>query len=81
MGADSLVGAEEEGWASWAWSYVPQILPSSEEEEYEEEARRKKAPPPVLSLGFYINKTSVVFKVHAATSPYIVHLFKNVEHL
>ena len=57
-------GAGGEGWASWAWSYVPQILPSGEEgEDDDEQGPRRKPQPGVLSLGFYIKKASIVFKV------------------
>ncbi|GFO46200.1 vacuolar protein sorting-associated protein 13b [Plakobranchus ocellatus] len=60
---------EDQGWASWAWSYVPQLLPTEEEEEeqmrqeIEEGIRREKAAPHILSLGFYIHKGTVLFKL------------------
>ena len=68
---DPAVGIDEDdqGWASWAWSYVPQILPTEEEEaeqmmqEADERLRREKAAPHILSLGFYIHKGTILFKV------------------
>ena len=57
---------ESQGWASWAWSYVPQILPAEEDEGDEDydpaEGPRRQPQPPVVSLGFYIKTASVVFK-------------------
>ncbi len=74
---------EDEGWMSWAWSFVPAIV-STEEEEGEGEgfytdtpesgaARPLQNPPrdPVVSVGFYCTKASLTFKVsgeHAETS-------------
>ena len=54
---------DQEGWASWAWSYVPQILPSGEEEDGDESGPRRKPQLPVLTLGFYIKQASLAFKV------------------
>ncbi|GAB1597682.1 vacuolar protein sorting-associated protein 13B-like [Argonauta hians] len=60
---------DDQGWASWAWSFVPQILSEDYEEEEEEEdgdtlhRRRKKPSPAVLCIGFYINNASVMLKL------------------
>ena len=54
---------DDEGWVSWAWSYVPQILPS-EEDLAEEDRSRSKPLYPVVSIGFYIHKASIMFKVN-----------------
>ena len=60
--------ANTQGWGSWAWSYVPQILPYEEdydeEEDSEGEKRLPQKPqPPVLAVGLYITQITVVFKV------------------
>ncbi|XP_014791410.2 intermembrane lipid transfer protein VPS13B [Octopus bimaculoides] len=58
---------DDQGWASWAWSFVPQILPEDYEEEEEEEDSlnkpRKKPSPAVLCIGFYIKNASVMLKL------------------
>ncbi|KAK3772280.1 hypothetical protein RRG08_039097 [Elysia crispata] len=67
----SAEGQEEDdqGWASWAWSYVPQLLPTEEEEaelrmqETDERLRRERAAPHILSLGFYIHNGTILFKL------------------
>ncbi|XP_041362052.1 vacuolar protein sorting-associated protein 13B-like [Gigantopelta aegis] len=59
---------EDEGWASWAWSYVPQILPSEEDLAGEDRPRTKPLPP-VVSIGFYIHKASVMFKLTEKMKP------------
>lgn len=70
-------GLEEgdQGWVSWAWSFVPAIV--GEEEGYEEglyeqgEAGGIPTNPqqltprdPIVSIGFYCTKASVTFKVN-----------------
>ena len=55
----------QQGWASWAWSYVPQILPDGEEEGVTEEGTepKRKPEPTLLAVGLYCEKASVTFKV------------------
>ncbi|XP_059174786.1 intermembrane lipid transfer protein VPS13B-like [Physella acuta] len=62
------IDQSSQGWASWAWSYVPQILPTEEEQaeldrQMEEQGRRGKPPPLILSIGFYIHHGTIVFKM------------------
>ncbi|XP_075961498.1 intermembrane lipid transfer protein VPS13B isoform X2 [Anarhichas minor] len=64
----------DQGWMSWAWSFVPDIV--GEEEGYEEglyEQREAGGIPtnpqqhtpkdPIVSIGFYCTKASVTFKL------------------
>ncbi|CAH1773157.1 unnamed protein product [Owenia fusiformis] len=60
--ADTPEGEEGEGWGSWAWSYVPAILPPGEEEQ-DDQSVRKKPQPLILEIGGYITKAEVVFKL------------------
>lgn len=67
---------EDQGWVSWAWSFVPAIV-SAEDEEGESESGfyaesqetgaaqplHKSPRDPVVSIGFYCTKASVTFKV------------------
>ena len=64
----------DQGWVSWAWSFVPAIVGAEDEEGEEgfyqqgEEGGRsspQQNPPkdPVVSIGFYCTKASVTFKV------------------
>jgi vacuolar protein sorting-associated protein 13B len=59
-----------DGWMSWAWSYVPPILPTEDDEEYEDDDARlvPQVPPepPTVSLGFYVDKGTINFKVTLA---------------
>ncbi len=60
---------DDEGWASWAWSYVPQILPAYDENELGEyDGPRRKPQPGILSVGFYVTKASIIFKVRSQTT-------------
>lgn len=55
-----------QSWTSWAWSYVPQILPTEDDFEYEDEEAvraKRKNEPSALVVGFCVNKGSVIFKV------------------
>ncbi|XP_033726572.1 vacuolar protein sorting-associated protein 13B-like isoform X2 [Pecten maximus] len=54
---------DDQGWAAWAWSYVPQILPSEEEEFTDSGTAPKRKSPPILSIGMYAHKASVTFKL------------------
>lgn len=64
----------DQGWVSWAWSFVPAIVGA--EEEYEEGLYQQREPgglpsnpqqhtpkDPIVSIGFYCTKASVTFKV------------------
>ena len=60
--------AGQQGWASWAWSYVPQIMPSSGSTDdlsqlSNEKTMLKKMDVTILDIGVYVMKASVVFKV------------------
>lgn len=67
---------EDQGWMSWAWSFVPAIVSTGEEEGEGESglytdtpesgaARPPQSSPrdPIVSVGFYCTKASVTFKV------------------
>lgn len=62
---------EDQGWVSWAWSFVPAIINTNEEEEYYAEMESTGNPSPlqsslrepIVSVGFYCTKASVTFKV------------------
>ena len=65
----------DEGWVSWAWSFVPDIV-SIEEESEEDLYQQREAgsipnnpqqnphKDPIVSIGFYCTKASVTFKVN-----------------
>ncbi|XP_015213385.2 intermembrane lipid transfer protein VPS13B isoform X1 [Lepisosteus oculatus] len=73
------VQEDDQGWVSWAWSFVPAIVSTGEEEEEEEQeggyyqqvvedgqqrSLRRHAPKdPIISIGFYCTKASVTFKL------------------
>lgn len=71
---------EDEGWVSWAWSFVPAIVSTGEEnegesDEYAESHEGGAARPlqhsykdPVVSVGFYCTKASVTFKLTESCS-------------
>lgn len=61
---------EDQGWLSWAWSFVPAIINTEEEEYYAEMENTGNPNPmqssymePIVSVGFYCTKASVIFKV------------------
>ena len=61
---------EDPGWTSWAWSFVPQILPPEDEDgdggSYGNASGRasgKGQDEALLIVGFYCSKAEVVFKV------------------
>uniref|UniRef100_A0A2C9K5E4 Chorein N-terminal domain-containing protein n=1 Tax=Biomphalaria glabrata TaxID=6526 RepID=A0A2C9K5E4_BIOGL len=63
---DKLEQTSDQGWASWAWSYVPQILPTEDEdmEGGEEQRGNKGRPSPlILCIGIYIHHGTIVFKL------------------
>jgi len=64
-----------QGWASWAWSFVPQITADSEVTEFAESGHQqsaKKVEQSVFDVGVYIMQASVVFKVCMCTGCNIV---------
>ena len=53
-----------DGWASWAWSYVPDILYYEDDEDGAGSTRRReKRPDPILSVGLYCDRAQITFKV------------------
>lgn len=64
----------DQGWMSWAWSFVPAIVGAEEEGEEglypQNETDNSNNPQqhtckdPVVSIGFYCTKASVTFKVN-----------------
>lgn len=74
----------DQGWVSWAWSFVPAIVGTEEEGEeglyQQREAGGIPSNPqqhtpkdPTVSIGFYCTKASVTFKV-------ICCLIKSIHH-
>jgi hypothetical protein len=61
--SDTSSENNQQGWGSWMWSYVPQILPEDEEGEHGDFSIRRKPQPLVLSIGIYGHKISITFKV------------------
>ncbi|XP_056617879.1 intermembrane lipid transfer protein VPS13B-like isoform X2 [Triplophysa dalaica] len=70
---------EDQGWVSWAWSFVPAIVSAEEEETegesggYTEEGGTSRPiqhsfKDPVVSVGFYCTKASVTFKLTESCS-------------
>ncbi|XP_030225865.1 vacuolar protein sorting-associated protein 13B isoform X5 [Gadus morhua] len=71
----------DEGWVSWAWSFVPAIV-GEEDEEGEDGTYHQREPgsspsgtqqhaqprDPVVSIGFYCTKASVTFKLTESLS-------------
>jgi len=60
-----------QGWAAWAWSFVPQLAsPDSEFPELttsDSQQSMKKVEQSVFDVGIYIMQASVVFKVCMCT--------------
>nr|XP_014343547.1 PREDICTED: vacuolar protein sorting-associated protein 13B [Latimeria chalumnae] len=65
---------EQQGWVSWAWSFVPAIVSYNEEtgEEYNlgnedgthlHHQKSQTSKDPVISIGFYCTKATVTFKL------------------
>uniref|UniRef100_A0AAQ5ZM51 Vacuolar protein sorting 13 homolog B n=1 Tax=Amphiprion ocellaris TaxID=80972 RepID=A0AAQ5ZM51_AMPOC len=64
----------DQGWVSWAWSFVPTIVGTEEEEEeglYQQREtggipnspQHHTPKDPIVSIGFYCTKASVTFKL------------------
>ncbi|XP_035019480.2 vacuolar protein sorting-associated protein 13B-like [Hippoglossus stenolepis] len=83
----------DEGWVSWAWSFVPAIV-SIEEESEEDLYQQREAgsipnspqqnayKDPIVSIGFYCTKASVTFKLtetHSESSYYSPQKVKSRE--
>jgi len=73
-GSESSEAVNTQGWASWAWSYVPQILPTEEEEEDQTARPHRKPPPSVFSFGMYGYKLTLKFKVPMYTVFFTLYL-------
>ncbi|KAM4688560.1 intermembrane lipid transfer protein VPS13B [Discoglossus pictus] len=66
---------EQQGWVSWAWSFVPAIVSSGNENEGEEGyigsedgtmipgPKSQVSKDPIISIGFYCTKATVTFKL------------------
>ncbi|TSK20268.1 Vacuolar protein sorting-associated protein 13B [Bagarius yarrelli] len=66
---------DDQGWVSWAWSFVPAIINTEEEEYYAEMENSLNPSPlqssprePIVSVGFYCTKASVTFKLTESSS-------------
>lgn len=68
----------QQSWSSWAWSYVPQILPTEDELQEEERSPKKKRPPAVLAVGMYAHKATLTFKVHILVFTVSTHYCINI---
>jgi len=75
----------DQGWAAWAWSFVPQLAASdgelSELALSDSQQSMKKVEQSVLDVGIYIMQASVVFKVCMLTCSSIVNniiVYQNV---
>ncbi|XP_074656098.1 intermembrane lipid transfer protein VPS13B-like [Tubulanus polymorphus] len=59
---------DQQGWASWAWSYVPQVMPEFETTDEDDEGSDSSTEPPqkkppVLAFGIYIKHAALTFKL------------------
>ena len=56
---------DDQGWGSWMWSYVPQILPEEEggAEGTDAEGSSRKLGPSLTAIGLYIKTAVILFKV------------------
>ncbi|KAH0617534.1 hypothetical protein JD844_015888, partial [Phrynosoma platyrhinos] len=63
---------QQQGWVSWAWSFVPAIVGNDEEGGYyvgtddETTINQQKLPTvkdPIVSIGFYCTKATITFKL------------------
>ncbi|XP_053467279.1 intermembrane lipid transfer protein VPS13B isoform X5 [Ictalurus furcatus] len=67
---------DDQGWVSWAWSFVPAIINTEEEEQRYPEMEDTGNPSPlqsslrepIVSVGFYCTKASVTFKLTESSS-------------
>lgn len=74
---DQYIVSEEadQGWVSWAWSFVPAIVGTEDENEegvYQQRDTggipsnypQHTSKDPIVAIGFYCTKASVTFKVN-----------------
>ncbi|XP_068093820.1 intermembrane lipid transfer protein VPS13B isoform X2 [Hyperolius riggenbachi] len=66
---------DQQGWVSWAWSFVPAIVSYGDEEDGEggfmgpedgitmQGTRSQLSKDPIISIGFYCTKATVTFKL------------------
>lgn len=65
----------DQGWVSWAWSFVPAIVGAEEDGEeglYNQgetegvtnNPQQHTSKDPIVSIGFYCTKASITFKVN-----------------
>lgn len=70
----TLSDEADQGWVSWAWSFVPAIVGTEEENDegfYQQRetggipsnCQQQTPKDPIISIGFYCTKASVTFKV------------------
>ncbi|XP_017585851.1 vacuolar protein sorting-associated protein 13B isoform X9 [Corvus cornix cornix] len=65
---------QQQGWVSWAWSFVPAIVSYDDEENDSsgiddgtaEQQKSQSLKDPIISVGFYCTKATVTFKVEIA---------------
>ncbi|XP_035483203.1 vacuolar protein sorting-associated protein 13B-like isoform X9 [Scophthalmus maximus] len=83
----------DQGWVSWAWSFVPAIVDAEEESEEDLYQQRETGSipncpqqhthkDPIVSIGFYCTKASVTFKLtetHSESSYYSPQKVKSRE--
>lgn len=63
---------QQQGWVSWAWSFVPAIVSYDDEENDSggtddgttEQQKSQSLKDPIISVGFYCTKATVTFKVN-----------------
>ncbi|NXD18802.1 VP13B protein, partial [Spelaeornis formosus] len=64
-------GDQQQGWVSWAWSFVPAIVSYDDEENDSagiddgtpEQLKSLSLKDPIISVGFYCTKATVTFKL------------------
>lgn len=63
---------QQQGWVSWAWSFVPAIVSYDDEENDSSgiddgttlhQQKSQSLKDPIVSIGFYCTKATVTFKV------------------
>lgn len=63
---------QQQGWVSWAWSFVPAIVSYDDEENESSgiddgtplhQQKSQSLKDPIISIGFYCSKATVTFKV------------------
>lgn len=68
---------QQQGWVSWAWSFVPAIVSYDDEENNSggiddgttlHQQKSQSLKDPIISIGFYCTKATVTFKVRISVS-------------